>query len=298
MSLKKIQELLADNSKLKRIVVDSSLKNRAKRALDYLAQGEGFEGSTGGAIRYEDAIKTLREFLDSEDIEEDFDGTLSDLGPTPISAVAVNDPRGGSRKLNGYAGVPKRHKKRKHRKSEDIDTEVSKLKDTTVELEKTFNKYISKPNTAIKKNEDISDGGVISNDTMIDMSTDNEDVAYDAFLKLPKALKNNIRALYAESGANESFEEFLVSKFEEVDEKDNTFEKVLIEAFKQDDEVEVVKGAEKGFKGTAKSSDLDLKDKDKEFQGKAKQQADIKPKRGDYSGYRVIDDKDKVRKSK
>ena len=152
---------------------------------------------------------------------EGFDGTLSDLGTTPTAAMSVVDARGGSSKLAGYAGIPKKSKRhKKHRKHEDIDRDCF----------------------GISHGESPKEGLMVGG-----KHTDN----------------TNKRA-----------------------------------RFNQDDEIEVTRGSNKGVNGIAKSSDVDLRDEEDEFQGKPVQQANIKPDIKDVDQYHIIDDKEKVSKRK
>ena len=123
MSLDRIKKILSEEVEpfnvyehtLKQIGNDL-LKNI--HDLDSIIEDKGYEASNEAVNKAEQIKELLNQALNViNSTSEDFDGSLADLGTTPTAALSMVDARGGSRKLAGYAGLPKK-KKRKAKKHE------------------------------------------------------------------------------------------------------------------------------------------------------------------------------------
>lgn len=342
----------------------------------------------------------LTQALNFDNVEEDFDGTLSDLGPTPVAALGRVDARGGSDRLAGYAGLPKRRKSSKKRRkhedtlaeeeynfnigdkvkvlanpslgvvtiksfigaptrkgvtvedkdgnlkvysfhmlkkatdeNEDLDTELELLSQSKEELKKSLDNL--KSNDKSSQNESLLgltrlQGLLGIEDEKSSLIECGKTYKYlsDRKASIEKEMKSDIKATELSqlrqelAQVNKELVKLKTSEhWEEIRGWRNSqpfsgtvgspstnpnipsYNASLLgedkPEFEEGDEVIVIKGSNKGFKGTAKSSDVELKDLEDEFTSKdLVQQADIKPELGDYSGYKVIDTKDKVRKSR
>lgn len=291
-------------------IIKSLAKDDSSKFLKVTVEYQGAKGS--GSDTY---------IIKKSDVEEDFDGTLSDLGEPPTAALSMVDARGGSRKLAGYAGLAKNKKshKKPHKKSHKKHESASSLNRLT---------NVLSGETLIEDGRDYGKPEPICPKLLskrVEVEKKLAGATGDEETRLRNILKDIDSKIAGNSKKNESITvygdehtlEYLEDRKKEIeDELKNPSKKTEVsqleqelcqvckelerfkahEDFKEGDEVEVVKGANKGLRGIAKSSDVDLKDKKSKFVGEPKQQANIKPKIGDVDQYHVIDDKEKIKR--
>jgi len=175
----------------------------------------------------------------------------------------------------------------KRQKNEDIDTALDNLQQVTDKLDKTIK------GKKITKNEcKTNDQGHLE----VDFEDEDKDKYKSSLIKRKHDLVAKLEKTPIED--REELDHELANINSELTRLAGMHFRPKAEAFKQDDEVKIVKGKYRGMKGIAKSADINLKDLEKEFQGEPVQQADVKSDTDVPNQYYVIDDKNKVRKDK